>query len=400
MATFWNRINTLLLLILVFVVVGALASRAWGGPLDPPAPPASSPGGIDGRIPLTQSDCCPLTISASGSYYLKSDLVLASPQPEAVLITASDVTLDLNGFRIEAANFGDGIVTSGSLTRVTIRNGSVVRALGHAVNLGSTVQAVLQDLNVQQNQPGTAISAGEAAAVRDVTVWATVGSGMSLGPVADVQDCTVDGFGNANAGTVGLQVGIHSSVDRCSVAYFNIGISAGPLSRISNCITRFEDKGVTVGDTSTVEHCTSDTTTTAGIETGVASRVSDCDVRNGLVGVRTNVGSTVERCTVGSVNSGIFLQGNSVAEDNEVDTVTGAGGGGISTVGSGDRIEGNHVINVTGSYAINLTVAGTATVFRNSFHDNLANIHNGAGNDVGPIATAASATSPWANISY
>jgi hypothetical protein len=397
--TFWNRINTVLLLFVLLAVIGALASRAWGGPLDPPGPPASSPGGIDGRVPLSQAGCCPIFISSPGSYYLTSDIQVPALPVNAVVITASDVTLDLNGFAIDAGNFGNGIVASGSVTRITIRNGSVSRGFNRGIDLASATQSVLQDLNVMQNGAGTAIVAGEAATLRDVATWATVGSGISLGPVADVQGCTVDGFGNV--GGTGLQVGVHSSVSHCSVAYFATGISAGGISRVSDCVVRFAPTGVSIGDTATVERCTVDSSN-SGILAGVATRVSDCDVRNSSLGVSVNVGSTVERCTIGSMAgtgaAGIYLNGNGVAEDNEVDTVTGAGSCGIYAGGSGNRVDGNHAINSSNG----ICVRGGSSVFRNTLWNNasggiviLAGI-----NDVGPIGTAAAATSPWANISY
>lgn len=401
MTSLLNRAGWVVAGVLALLVVASLAGVVHGGPLDPPSPPASSPGGIDGRIPLSPSGCCPITISAPGSYYLKGDAVLPSAQPEAVLITSSDVTLDLNGFVIDAQNFGDGIVASGSLTRITIRNGSVSHALSHAINLGGAVQSVLQDLNVQQNQAGVAVTAGEAVTVRDVTVWATVGSGFSLGPVADVQGCTVDGFGNTNAGTIGLQVGVHSRVDHCSVAYFNTGISAGAISRVSDCVVRFEYlAGIAVGDTSTIERCTASDVSQIAINVGVASRVSDCDVRNGLVGVQAAVGSTVEGCTVGSISgTGIEVTGNGVVQGNHVDTVTGVGSCGIFADGSAyptNRVDSNYVIN---SYK-GICVSGGSTVSRNALRNNTFNIQAVNANDVGPVGTAASATSPWANIVY
>ena len=51
-------------------------------------------------------------------------------------------------------------------------------------------------------------------------------------------------------------------------------------------------------------------------------------------------------------------------------------------------------IMILGSYNNNVLV-------RNSVSGNGANYYVGiAGNDVGPISTAAAATSPWANISH
>ncbi len=388
------------------LLLAALSGVVRSGPLDPPAPPGSTLPQVEPRAPVPPvgwNGTFPITIGEPGSYFLTGDIELGSAQPEAVLITASDVTLDLNGFTIESANFGSGIVASGSLTRITIRNGSVVRALSQAVNLGSAVQSVLEDLKVQQNLAGWAVTAGEAATVRDVTVWATVGSGISLGPVADVDGCTIDGFGNANTGTIGLLVGVHSSVARCSVAYFQTGVEAGPISRISDCVARFESTGVMTGDTSTVERCTVSDAGYRGIDVGVASRVSDCDVRNGGTGVAAGAGSTVENCTVGSMTTyGITVAGNGVVQGNHVDTVTTPGGVkscGVSLDGGTNRADGNFVIN--SQYGMCLSSFGGDSVTRNVFRNNTFNISSFLGvNDIGPVGTAATATQPWSNIAY
>jgi hypothetical protein len=51
-ASYWNRINTVLLLLVLVVVIGALASRAFGGPLDPAGPPASTMHTLDDTAPV------------------------------------------------------------------------------------------------------------------------------------------------------------------------------------------------------------------------------------------------------------------------------------------------------------------------------------------------------------
>lgn len=86
----------------------------------------------------------PVTISAAGSYRLTGNLTVNGGNETAILVTHSDVTIDLNGFTIgclagqgqqacgpsspEAT--GSGIVTTAvSIKNVTIRNG-VVRGMG------------------------------------------------------------------------------------------------------------------------------------------------------------------------------------------------------------------------------------------------------------------------------
>ena len=68
------RLNTLLLVILICMagaIIAILGARASAGPLDPPAPPASTDGV---RQPGTPISSIPFTISQSGSYYLTRNL--------------------------------------------------------------------------------------------------------------------------------------------------------------------------------------------------------------------------------------------------------------------------------------------------------------------------------------
>jgi hypothetical protein len=68
----------------------------------------------------------PVLISASGSYRLTSNLIV-TPGQDGIDVTASHLTIDLNGFTITA---GGGGVTDGisiqSATNVEVRNGSIL----------------------------------------------------------------------------------------------------------------------------------------------------------------------------------------------------------------------------------------------------------------------------------
>ena len=98
----------------------------------------SSSAAVDGVVEINQARAgagaitggdlagFPVTLDAGGSYRLTSDLVVPD-SVGGVVIDASDVTLDLNGFSIVytgTATFRDGILVT-SETNVEIRNGSV-----------------------------------------------------------------------------------------------------------------------------------------------------------------------------------------------------------------------------------------------------------------------------------
>src|SRR3984893_6308015 len=80
----------------------------------------------------------PVTISLSGSYRLASDLTVPDANTNAIVIAASHVTIDLNGFAIlgptdcsgglnpcAGAGTGKGISTPGFQFNITIRNGTI-----------------------------------------------------------------------------------------------------------------------------------------------------------------------------------------------------------------------------------------------------------------------------------
>src|SRR6187455_75010 len=71
------------------------------GPLAPPAgPPAPSMKTLDQVEARTPISSVPFTISASGSYYFTKNLQFQNTSGNAIAISASDVTLDLNGFTL------------------------------------------------------------------------------------------------------------------------------------------------------------------------------------------------------------------------------------------------------------------------------------------------------------
>ena len=62
---------------------------------------------------LKQPVTFPLVISASGSYRLKSNIVVPDANTTAISITADDVTLDLNGYTIKGPTVCSGEPVTG-----------------------------------------------------------------------------------------------------------------------------------------------------------------------------------------------------------------------------------------------------------------------------------------------
>jgi len=140
-----------------------------------------------------------------------------------------------------------------------------------------------------------------------------------------------------------------------------------------------------------LEHLTVSGSGASGIATANNYVVSNCSIQN-------NSGAGIAVLGNGSVIIGNTLAGNNAANS--------AGSAGIIVEGLNNRIEGNHV---TGSGAAGNGIAFNYggyinnIIIKNSVSGNGANNYTtagGSGNDCGPVGTAATSTSPWANISH
>src|SRR6185295_9041736 len=79
---------------------------------------------IEPRMPISS---LPFTISQSGSYFLSRNLLFTAMGVNAITITASNVTLDLNGFTLSstAAADGEAIHVQPNLHGIVVRNGAI-----------------------------------------------------------------------------------------------------------------------------------------------------------------------------------------------------------------------------------------------------------------------------------
>lgn len=186
------RINTLLLVLLVLMagaIITMLATRAYGGPLDPPSAPASTPGGIDGRIPI---DHLPFTISASGSYVVTRDLEVSAG--DGITVNADDVTIDLNGFTLDGVSKTAAGISARTRSNLSVSNG-VIRRWSSGVLNDMAPGGLIRHLQVTDNFGGVLLGSGatvDASAVRSNSDGVTM-----YGGGATVKDSTF--YGNSLA---------------------------------------------------------------------------------------------------------------------------------------------------------------------------------------------------------
>lgn len=298
------------------------AAPALSGPLDPPPGSPTSTfktlDEVEPRVPLTQENApgdadSVFVISEPGAYYLTDD-VDAGAGFEGVEIASDKVTLDLNGFTIEGdAGSRSGVAAAGVRFNIVVRNGAIRGFDESGVRLGDDFACVVEDLIVS-DCGDTGISVGNVSRVRDCTsrdngsagvtaesrcVISRVvsegngSSGVSLGGRNVVRDCVSSN--NAGSGFFGdILNRFESSIAENNA---NSGFRASTSSAAINCATRDNgDDGYAFGDNATLSNS--------------SSRFDNGD------GFDINTDSTLVNCvSTGAESNAYLLQDNMVLEN-------------------------------------------------------------------------------------
>jgi hypothetical protein len=125
--TMKTKLVAILALTLLSTLNPQLSTCFAQGALTPPGPPAPTMLTLNQVEPRTPISSLPFTISSPGSYYLTGNMAVSSG--DAIDITASGVTLDLNGFTLSSTEFtptGTGILLASGITDITILNGHIM----------------------------------------------------------------------------------------------------------------------------------------------------------------------------------------------------------------------------------------------------------------------------------
>lgn len=284
MSAIWSRINTLLLLVVLIAVIGGFATRAWGGPLDPPGAPGPTQPQVEPRSPIPPvgwDGSFPITISEPGSYYLTQDLTDAV-DTDGIDIGTSDVALDLNGFTLKgAAGLLSGIrVNVVGAQGIVVRNG-LVTSWGDGVDLRYSHNAQADSLIVTYNSGGIGLVLGAGGMAHHITAehnatgialidsTPTFEGGLIDGCVATNNDWGIDIFAN------------NVTVEHCNLdSNANGGLDVHPSKAfdvIMDNTVQGDPVGVylesgTSGDT-VIRNVFALNTTTAVLDSGTANRV-------------------------------------------------------------------------------------------------------------------------------
>lgn len=202
-------------------VISRLTRTAQAGPLEPPAGPVASSGRTldeiynkvpgangsgDGRIAIPGGTNV-VTITQPGSYVLMGDIAVALIK--GIVISASNVTLDLNGYTVSATNFGPGasLGISSNQSDIVVRNGTF-RGNTNGVDISAGVnRLVLEDLRFSGVSTNGIRTVGTTC--RNITI----------------RRCIFEDFGSGANGI--LLAGACLRVEECTLARFNSSSSDG-----------------------------------------------------------------------------------------------------------------------------------------------------------------------------
>lgn len=219
-------------------VVGAVlvSGLAMGGPIVPPAGPVKPTGPV---LIIPQGLSLPFTINQPGVYRLMGDINAGSGS-DAILVRASDVTIDLNGFCLRATPDGVSDAVSPGLINGQLREyRNVTVCNGTLVGWRAGITPLTQDA---QN-PGTTAGVFLEMRAEDLVV----------------RDCT----------SVGIGLGLGATLERCRLIDNGVNVVGSDQSVIRDCIlVGGNQQSMTLTTNATVTGCVfsgGDSGTTFGV---------------------------------------------------------------------------------------------------------------------------------------
>ncbi len=236
----------------------------------------------------TQINSVPYTISSPGLYCLAKNLTYTPTTGNAISVTASDVTLDLNGFCLtgpgKASGGNYGITINGGVTNVEIRNGTVKAFGNNGVHTGNGYGIRIIGLRASDNGASGVWLAGfdhlvaGCSLLNNQTFGATIASGQLKGN--QVYDNGGQGL-NAGPGST-----ISGNTCQSNVGY-GIDAAAGS-SVLDNTVADGGSVGINAAGGCTVARNTSRGNNAAGIAAGDNCLI----ISNTTQGLISGIGST------------------------------------------------------------------------------------------------------------
>lgn len=228
-------------------------------------------------------------ISSPGSYYLAGNVAGVAGKA-GILISTSDVSIDLQGFTLAGVPGATSGISFNDRDRVSVRNGNVNTWPSGGIRGDGGDAARIEQVNAERNN-GTSIAVGPQAVVnrciaRDNLGTATDGILVGDGSIVTQSIATGNGRNGISATTTG------NLIDRCT-ARGNVGngISVGADALVNQCVSTLNNRGIlaTSGAIITGNLC-SQNTPGAGIRvTSFGNRIERNTCRNNLIGFETTI---------------------------------------------------------------------------------------------------------------
>jgi len=276
---------------------------------------------VDGVIEInetcaTASGCLPgdvggypVVIASSGSYVLTSDL---TPQTsvDAILITASNVTIDMNGFGISfpaaLGGSGDGIEASGA---ATIFDGRIVNAPDAGIFGGNGMRIERTSIVAAG---GICIRTAGGAVIRNNQVSNCGGDGINTFDGAEIVDNVIFAAGRSGSGN-GIETRDHSLIrGNQSRANATNGIFVGYFQNPSDEFP-IQGVGAHIAGNNVSDNDAS------GIDAGLQSLViNNTVVSNGQSGILVGAGSSVRSNVARGNSTGLSVGLDSTYRENTV----------------------------------------------------------------------------------
>jgi len=270
-----------------------------------------------GKVEINQRHMAtaPYVIDQPGQYILTSALYLNATNVHAILVEASHVDIDLNGFTINGPGTGLGltaIVQDSMFNNLRVRNGNFYGWGGvgaYAIN-AQGLGNVLEDLTVHASAQG--FFAGARSVVQRCIVYSNsfVTSdihGIYVGAGSTVRDCVVQGLGTISGNAYGIRGTFNVLIEDCVVsginsANFAYGIYAerggqALRSTARNIAASGLAYGIFVGDESRISACVGTAVTSptyaSALRSGNRSAMTHGVAADSFVGIETYADSMI-----------------------------------------------------------------------------------------------------------
>jgi hypothetical protein len=299
---------------------------------------AGSAWAVDGQIKIAQtaSTTFPIIINKAGSYVLTSNLIVSDPNANAITIEVNDITLDLNGHKIQGPGTGTGHgIEADNKYSITIKNGRVWGFGSHGIYLYSSTAHpsyygaghLISGIQATNNRYGIEMSGG---VVTNCSANSNALAGFFV-VNATVSNCTANNNrGQSPNFAIGFQTG-NSTITDCTAINNDNGFRGNYNAYIGCTANENRFDGFDT-DRSTVANCSVNRNGAYGIHAETDCSITNCTVYfNGSDGIYSALRSIIKGCTVTyNVGYGIRLTSNGLGCYVYRNAVSGNGGGQIS----------------------------------------------------------------------